>query len=87
MEIMEYLCRAEQRGRMMAATITPCIPFRMNVSSRDIHSCRTTWTDSCCPILPKCQAAQYGIRESVNRYSMAKKRCKPIQLMKQKNVY
>ena len=28
MEIMEYLCRAEQRGRMMAATITPCIPFK-----------------------------------------------------------
>ena len=28
MEIMEYLCRAEQRGRMMAATTTPCIPFK-----------------------------------------------------------
>ena len=23
MEIMEYLCRAEQQGRMMAATIKP----------------------------------------------------------------
>ena len=28
MEIMEYLCRAEQRGRMMAATITPCTPSK-----------------------------------------------------------
>ena len=28
MKIMEYLCRAEQRGRMMAATTTPCIPFK-----------------------------------------------------------
>ena len=28
MEIMRYLCHAEQRGRMIAATITPCIPFK-----------------------------------------------------------
>ena len=54
MEIMTYLCRAEQRGRMMAATITSDYPRkRMNVPSRDIHSCRTTRTDSSCPILTK----------------------------------
>ena len=72
---MEYLCRAEQRGRMMAATITPDSPRkRMNVPSRDIHSCRTTRTDSCCPIRPKCQAKQQEIGEYVNLSSMAKKK-------------
>ena len=28
MEIMEYLCHAEQLGRMMAATITPYTPLK-----------------------------------------------------------
>ena len=28
MEIMKYLCRAEQRGRTMAATITPSTPSK-----------------------------------------------------------
>ena len=75
MEIMEYLCRAEQRGADEGYNHHTGSPRkRMNVPSRDIHSCRTTRTDSCCPILPKCQTVQYGIRESVNRYSMTKEK-------------
>ena len=57
MEIMEYLCRAEQRGADEGYNHHIGSPRkRMNVPSRDIHSCRTTRTDSCCPIKKKCQA-------------------------------
>ena len=75
MEIMEYLCRAEQRGADEGYNHHTGSPRkRMNVPSRDIHSCRTTRTDSCCPIRPKCQAKQQGIGEYVNLSSMAKKK-------------
>ncbi|WP_165157066.1 hypothetical protein [Parabacteroides sp. ZJ-118] len=33
--------------------------------------CRTARPDSCCPILPRCQAEQYGMGESVNLSGMA----------------
>ena len=76
MEIMEYLCHAEQLGRMMAATITPYTPLK-NECPIEGH-----------PFLPNnkdglllSHQTRVSIQTAGNR-----RICKPLQYGKEKGV-
>ena len=79
MEIMTYLCRAEQRGRMMAATITPCTslknecpveghPFLPNNEDGILLSHLTEVSSRTAGNRRKRKHLQYGKKKSVNHF-------------------
>ena len=79
MEIMDYLCRAEQRGRMMATTIKTRIPhknecpveghpFLPNNENGILLSHQTQASRKTAGNGRMCKPLQYGKKKSVNTF-------------------
>lgn len=77
---MEYLCRAERRGRMMAETITPCTllknecpveghPFLPNNKDGILLSHLTEVSSRTAGNRRKRKRLQYGKKKGVNLFS------------------